>query len=186
MSNKMKIDVAMDNLTAGKFSFQMIEAIQEHVARLEREIEVSRACHAEAIWELKRQEFVSWRLEAETRKLNAKIHALLRANAIADVLCRESARLWAKSAAFAGRSADVALRGVEQAAADIKSGKTQADLTRAAATLRAFIAEHAPTEQEILRMTARVEPCLEAMKKRVGSSLEKTAAYVSHLKKTTA
>jgi hypothetical protein len=186
MSDKMKIDVAMANLTAGKFSFQMVEAIQEHVARLERQIEVSQACHAEAIWDLKRQEYANWRLETETRKLNAKIHALIRANALTEVVCRESASLWAKLAEYAAVSAEVARKGLEQAAADIKSGKTQADLARAAASLQALVREHAPTEQAVREMTSRIEPYLEAVKKRVGPSLEKTAAYVSHLKKTAA
>ena len=40
MSEKMKIDVALANLEAGKFSFRMVDAIKDHISRVENELAV--------------------------------------------------------------------------------------------------------------------------------------------------
>lgn len=186
MSSMMKFDVAMAQLEAGKFSFQMVDAIKDHVARLEAEMEVLRACHADAIWELKRQEYATWRLEAETRKLNDKIHALVRANEITALVRRESAALSVKARAYLALSARVARSALDQAIADIQAGKPQAELARAHAALRAFVSAHAPSEQEMRDFAKQIEPHLDALRKRLGPSIEKTAAYLSNLKKTAA
>ena len=56
MPNEMKIDAALADLEAGKFSFRMVDAIKNHVQRLESELEVTRSLHASAVRELKLQD----------------------------------------------------------------------------------------------------------------------------------
>jgi hypothetical protein len=41
MSGKMKIDRAVTNLAAGNFSFQMVDAIKDHIGKLENELGVA-------------------------------------------------------------------------------------------------------------------------------------------------
>ena len=78
MSEKMKIDVALTNLEASKFSFRMVDAIKDHIGGLENELEVARDRHDSVIRDLKLQQIANWRLEAELTKLNAQIYALLK------------------------------------------------------------------------------------------------------------
>lgn len=183
MSDKMKFDVAMAQLEAGKFSFQMVELIKEHLAGLEKEMESLRASHADAITEIKRQEYANFRLEAETRKLNGKIYALLKANAFSEIFCRETAVLSVKLGEYLKLSAALMRKALERIVEDFKAGKPQAEFEKARAVFLAFVKEHAPTEQQINEFMSQIAPHLEAAKKRVGPSLEKVAAYVSNLKR---
>lgn len=183
MSNRMNIDAAMAQLEAGKFSFQMVDAIKEHVAALASEVEVLRASQADAASEIKRREYAVWRLEAEACKLNARIHALVRANAFSELLCRESAAVSVKLAGYAEVAARAGRAAFARAMADIEAGKPQAELARLHAALLTLIREHAPTEQQIREAVAQIEPYLETAKKRLGPSVEKMAAYLSNMKK---
>jgi hypothetical protein len=183
MSDKMKFDVAMAQLEAGKFSFQMVEAIKEHFDSLEREADVLRASHADAIIEIKRQEFARFRLETEARKLNGVIHALLKANAFSELFCRESAVLSAKLRDYLSLFAREARPLLERVIEEIKAGKPQAEVAKASAAVLALVKEHAPTEQEIRDVVSQMGPHLEAARKRVGPQLEKITAYVSNLKR---
>jgi hypothetical protein len=184
MSDSMKIDAALAQLEAGKFSFQMVDAIKNHVAGLEQELTALRAAGDDAAAEIKRQEYAIWRLENEARKLNTTIHALLRANAITEIACRESAALSVKLGEYLRVAAKLGQAALERAIADFKAGKPQAELAKANAALMAFVKEHAPTEQQVRDAIAQIEPQTEAMKKRLGPSVEKLSAYVSNLKKT--
>ncbi|GLI94508.1 hypothetical protein [Methylocystis echinoides] len=186
MSDNMKIDAALVQLEAGKFSFQMVDAIKDHVAGLEKEMAALRASQDNAITEMKRQEYAIWRLEAEARKLNATIYALLKANAMTEIVCRESAALSVKLGEYLAIGAQLGRAALERAIADIQAGKPQAELAKANATLRAFVKEHGPTEQQIRDAIAQIEPQIDAMKKRLGPSVEKMSAYVSNLKKNVA
>jgi hypothetical protein len=184
MSNKMEIDAAMAQLEAGKFSFQMVDAIKDHVARLEKETDVLRACNSDALSEMKRQEYAIWRLETEACRLNAKIYALLKVNAISELVCRESAVAAVKLREFLDVSAKAAQKALERGVADIKAGKPQAELTRVSGAIIALVRENAPTEQQIREAIVQIEPHLEELKKRIGPAVDKMTAYLSNLKKT--
>ncbi|MGE5368802.1 MAG: hypothetical protein ACM3PD_04285 [Chloroflexota bacterium] len=183
MSDQMKFDVAMAQLEAGKFSFQMVESIKERLDGLEKEMEALRASHADAINEIRRQEYANFRLEAEARKLNGRIYALMKANAFSELFCRESAVLAAKLGEYMSLSADIARKALEWAVEEVKAGKPQAEVAKASAAVLAFAREHAPTEQQISEFMAQMGPYLEAGKKRVGPAIEKVTAYVSNLKR---
>lgn len=80
---------ALADLAAGKFSFEMVDAIKDHVgaletdlARVTTEMERVSALHARAVNESRQQEYRISRLEGELRTLNARVYALLKANAV--------------------------------------------------------------------------------------------------------
>ncbi|MEK4031775.1 hypothetical protein WOC76_20575 [Methylocystis sp. IM3] len=107
MPSEMKIDAALADLEAGKFSFRMVDAIANHVKKLESELEVTRRLHASAVRELRLQEYANWKLERELTSLNARIQALFRANILTrpihdDRLCARflSAADFGRAAAF--------------------------------------------------------------------------------------
>ena len=89
MATKTDGERALADLEAGKFSFEMVDAIRAHVTYLETELqragtEMERvsALHDGAANELRQQEYKVLRLEAELRALNARVYALLKANAL--------------------------------------------------------------------------------------------------------
>ncbi len=84
MPSEMKIDMALAKLEGGKFSFQMVDAIKNHVSKLERELEVTRRLHVSAVRELRVREYANWRLENELQKLNTRINAILRVNILTE------------------------------------------------------------------------------------------------------
>lgn len=96
MASKMEIELALANLEAGKFSFRMVDAIKEHIDRLENELNVVRGLHASAVNDLRRQELAAWRLEGELKNLNAKIYALLKANMLTEQAFRGMAAVAVK------------------------------------------------------------------------------------------
>jgi hypothetical protein len=84
MADKLTIELALTNLEAGKFSFRMVDAIKDHIDRLENELKVVNSLHASALTDLKQRELANWRLEGELRKANAKIHTLLKTNMLTE------------------------------------------------------------------------------------------------------
>ena len=90
---------ALADLAAGKFSFEMVDAIKDHVSALEIELarvtmEAERvgALHERAANELRQQEYTIQRLELELRKLNARVYSLLKANAVTEIAVRATTR----------------------------------------------------------------------------------------------
>lgn len=103
MATKTEGERALADLEAGKFSFHMVDAIRDHVSKLETELqrvtaELSRvsALHDGAANQMRQQEYTIFRLEAELRKLNARLYALLKANALTEIAVREAKRGAAK------------------------------------------------------------------------------------------
>lgn len=92
MATKMEIQTALADLEAGKFSFRMVEAIGDHISTLESELNSVSALHADAVKDLRQREFTIDRLEAELRKVNARVHALVKANALTELTIRETKR----------------------------------------------------------------------------------------------
>lgn len=92
MATEMEIQTALANLEAGKFSFRMVDAIKDRIATLESELSSVSVLHADAVKDLRQREFTISRLEAELRKANASVHALLKANALTELTVRETKR----------------------------------------------------------------------------------------------
>jgi hypothetical protein len=188
MADEMEIELALAHLEAGKFSFRMVDAIKNHVDKLENELAATRSQHASAVDDARRFELANWRLEAELTKLNAKIHALLKANALTELAVRTMAALAAKTAEFlevlkkdglpkAKALAETAIREVTPVV--VKASKTA-------------VRELTPIVQKAAKMAAReMEPVaakageyLQIAKKQAGVSFEKASAYLSNLHKS--
>ncbi|HEY8212571.1 MAG TPA: hypothetical protein VIG36_00340 [Methylocystis sp.] len=97
MATKTEGERALADLAAGKFSFEMIDAIKDHVSALDSELlrvstELQRvsALHERAVNETRQQEYTISRLEADLRKLNARVYALLKANALTEITLRQA------------------------------------------------------------------------------------------------
>lgn len=97
MATKTEGERALADLAAGKFSFEMVDAIKDHVSALDSELqrvntELQRvsALHERAVNEARQQEYTIFRLEADLRKLNARLYALLKANALTEIALRQA------------------------------------------------------------------------------------------------
>ncbi len=97
MATKTEGERALADLAAGKFSFEMVDAIKDHVSALDSELlrvstELQRvsALHERAVNETRQQEYAISRLEADLRKLNARVYALLKANALTELALRQA------------------------------------------------------------------------------------------------
>ena len=189
MSSEMKIDAALAKLESGKFSFQMADAIKNHVSKLECELEVARSLHASAIRELKVKEYANWRLEGELSRLNAKIYALLRANMLTKKAYRELIPVAAKLEAYFVASLKLARAAVERAAADLKSGKFHAQVVDASSKIYELLKANAPTEKTFREMqpyAIKMGEYSEVLKKRAAAVMVRATAYLSNLHKTSA
>jgi hypothetical protein len=189
MHSEMKIDAALAKLEAGKFSFQMVDAIKNHVSKLERELEVTRSLHADAVRELKLQEYANWRLESETKRLNARIHAILRANILTEKAYRKLAPIVIETRTYFDASLKVAGAALERAVAGLKSGEFQALLVGASAKLYQFLKANVFTEEtfrELQRYIIKMGKYLMVLKEHAVAGVLKATAYLSNLRKTSA
>jgi hypothetical protein len=187
MSNEMNVQAALAKLEAGKFSFQMVDAIKNHVSKLENELEVARSLHASAIRELKLQEYANWRLEGELRKLNGKIYALLKANMLTEKAYREMTTVVVKGGEFFDVSKKFAGFALERATAYLKSGKLQSQLIDAKAKLLELLEANMPTEKDLREMRLQAVKAgehIDPLKKRIASFAQKATAYLSTLHKS--
>jgi hypothetical protein len=187
MSDKLKIDVALANLEAGKFSFRTVDAVKGHISRLESDL-VHRL-HANALADFKRQELTNWRQEGELRKLNATIYALLRANMLTEKAYEGTTSLVIKMAEYFQVSRKFAGASFGRAMAILKSGKLKSQAADATSWIHALLKETLPTKDALERMTPYVSKAvgyLEIFKKYAGAYLEKASAYLSTLHKTAA
>lgn len=189
MSEKMKLDVAVANLEAGKFSFRMVDAIKGHINSLESELEVVRSLHASGLVDFKRQELTAWRQEVELRKLNATIYALLRANMLTEKAYERFTSGLTKMAEYFEVSRKFAEASLERAMADLKSGRFKTQAAAASAKIHTLLKETLPTKDALEKMTpyaTKAVEYLEVFKKYVGAYLEKASAYLSTLHRTAA
>ena len=92
MATKTEGERALADLEAGKFSFPMVDAIRDHVNKLETELQRVSTLHDGAVNQLRQQEYTILRLEAELRKVNARLYALLKANILTEIALRETKR----------------------------------------------------------------------------------------------
>jgi len=160
MADEMKIEEALAQLEAGKFSFRMVDAIKIHIEKLENELAVVRSLHASAIDDLRSRDIANWRLEGEVKKLNAKIHALLRANMLTEKAFRAITAAAAKAEEFL-----LVLR--------------REGAPKAKAICQTAIREAGPVAVKVVKY-------LPVLKKNIGASVEKATAYISSLHKNVA
>ncbi len=184
----MKIDMALAKLEAGKFSFQMVDAIKHHVSKLERELEVTRRLHVSAVRELRVREYANWRLENELQKLNARINSILRANILTEKAYKKMAPVATETGKYFDALLNVTGAALERAAAGVKSGEFQTQLVGACSKLYEFFQANVPTEEEALReirrYTIKTGEYLAVLKRHATTGAMRAAAYLSNLRKT--
>jgi hypothetical protein len=173
MSNTMKIDAALANLEAGKFSFRMVDAIKDHISSLENELEVVRGLHDSAIGDLKLQEIANWRLESELTKLNAKIYALLKANILTEKAYGGMTFVGMKTGEYVEISRKFAGATLERAMADLKSGKVKAQFVDASAKIYALLKK---ALREMTPYAHKMGEYLDVSRKFAGATLERAMA----------
>lgn len=188
MSNRVQIEVALANLEAGKFSFQMVDAIKEHVSRIESELQTTRVLHAEAERSLQSQRFEIWRLEREIQKLNARIYSLIKANVLVEKAEWAAGAAFEKMGAYAEVASKYALETAQGVAVDLRNGDLPAPLAEAKAKAQALQARifDEKTMAEIEPYVRRATENLEVLKKHAQSLLDRATAYLSTLHKTAA
>jgi hypothetical protein len=169
MANKMDIELALANLEAGKFSFRMVDTIKDRLEKLENEVTLLRQLHSEAMCDLRQQQLAAWRLESETTRLNAKIHALLKANALTEKASRAVTPLMSR----AGESLQNLLQQAKPAAIRLLEKAIDG-----MASLAVKLVKLAHQAQDSSPAT-KVGESLEVLKKQAGASLEKTPAPLS-------
>ena len=177
MASNMEIELALTNLEAGKFSFRMVDAIKDRLEKLENEVTLLRSLQGELLSDLRHQQLASWRLEGETTRLNAKIHTLLKANALTEKASRATASLTSRTGEslrlFQERATPAATRMLEDAIDGI-------------ATLAIKLIRLTHTAWKSASPAAKMEESLEILKKQAHASLEKTSSQISASGKTAA
>ncbi|MGD9542981.1 MAG: hypothetical protein AB7F41_08440 [Methylocystis sp.] len=213
MAEKTEGERALDDLEAGKFSFDMIDAIRGHVDNLESELQQVRtelqrvsALHDGAANQVRQQEYAIFRLEGELRKLNANIYALLKANALTEIAVRETKRGVATFVEYLPVAGKYAETGARKALAYLSSvdlkGKfeelrTHPTTEKALAwltnvDLRAEWTKLKTNPSTIKALSALQSALLKAkeylpvVQKRLAALVEKTTAYIAELQKKAA
>jgi hypothetical protein len=189
MTDKMKIDLALANLEAGKFSFRMIDAIKDHIGSLESELAVVRGLHASARRDLKQRDLAIWRLEGEVTKLNARIYALLRANVLTERACVGMAVAAVHIRAYAEDASNAGAAVLAQLMADAKSGKLQSQCADAAAEAYGFLKNIMPPRSALEDMKSYAQKAgdhLTVAWKFVAEHSAKASAYLATLNKDAA
>ena len=187
MPSEMKIGAALADLEAGKFSFRMVDAIKNHVQKLECELDVTRSLHATAVRELKLQEYANWRLESELKSLNARIHALVRANILTEEAYRMMRPIVVEVGKYFSASLELAGTGLKIAKANLKSGKFQSQLVASSSKLHEALRSIRPTEktfQQIRPYAIKMGEALQVLEKQAATAIARATAYLSNLNKT--
>jgi hypothetical protein len=189
MPEKMKIDVALANLEAGKFSFLMVDAIKDHISRVENELAVVHGLHASAILDLKRQELANWRHENELRRLNAQIYALLRANVLTEKAYAGMSFAAVKMRPYFKVAMKFAAAALDRAMAEWKTGRLQSQCVDATAKLYALLKAIMPTQSTLRKMEPYAHKTGEYLAvawKFVAAQSAKASAYLATLHKNVA
>jgi hypothetical protein len=174
MASNMEIELALTNLEAGKFSFRMVDAIKDRLEKLEKEVTLLQGLQGELLCDLRQQQIANWRLEGEATRLNAKIHSLLKANALAE----NASRATASVASRTGESLRLLQERATPTATRMLENAIDAMAVLAVKLVR-FVhkaGSHA----------AKMEESLEILKKQANASLEKTSSQISASGKTAA
>ena len=82
MTIEYAIDKALKELEQGKFSFQMVECVNQHIEKQQEELAELRTFKARAKTDLAQYELKTFRLEQDLRAANTAILRLLKTNAL--------------------------------------------------------------------------------------------------------
>ena len=204
---------ALADLEAGKFSFQMVDSIRDHMNQLDAELQRARtelqrvnSLHEGAVNQLRQQEYTILRLEGELRKLNARLYGLLKANVLTEIALREAKRgavkfveLLPVARKHAEESAKAALAylstidlkaKVEALKAHPLTEKTLASLANL--DLRAEwtkLTTHPLTTKAVSELQStllKAKDNLPVVQKRIAALVEKATAYIAELQKKVA
>ncbi|MBI1980872.1 MAG: hypothetical protein HYS63_04820 [Methylocystis sp.] len=174
MATKTEGKRALADLGAGKFSFEMVDAIKDHVGAIEAELQRVGALHDGAANELRQQEYKILRLEADLRAANARAYALLKANALTEIALRETKRGAASVVEFLPVARDYAEAGSKKTLAYLST----VDFKGKFEELKA----HPLTEKalrEIERLAVQVGEYLPVARKRAAEGSKQALAYLS-------
>ncbi|PPD45211.1 MAG: hypothetical protein CTY15_05015 [Methylocystis sp.] len=181
MATKMEIQTALAHLEAGKFSFRMVDAIKDHVATLEGELSGVSALHAGAVKDLANQEYANARLEAELRKVNARMYALMKANALTEIAVRETSRGAVMLRDYASVAGKQSVEFSKKALAYLAKLDVQSEVEKARS--------HPMTQKALREMQpalVKAKEYLPVVKKQVAATVEKATAYIATLNKKAA
>lgn len=211
MAMKLEGRRALADLAAGKFSFEMVDAIKDHVGALETELErvttelerVS-ALHARAVNAARQQEYKIYRLEGELRALNARVYALLNANALTQTALDAAKRGAVNFVEFLPVARDYAEAGSKATLAYLASidfkgkfealkahpmtEKAQREIERLAVKLVEYlpVARKHAEEASKKALDYLSTTGLPAAKTQLAAVAEKASAYIAELQKKTA
>lgn len=162
MTEDTQIDKALKDLEDGKFSFQMVDRINQCIATQQAELETLRGFRAEATTALDQQEAKVARLERDLRIANATILRLIRTNA----LLEEGVAATKYGVAKFG---EVAVPKIRQAAFEAKPYAVEAFKYTWTKTLKAMEA----VAPQVREWWVGVEPRLKEMTKAASQSSPK-------------
>jgi hypothetical protein len=213
MATKTDGERALADLEAGKFSFEMVDAIRAHVTYLETELqragtEMERvsALHDGAANELRQQEYKVLRLEAELRALNARVYALLKANALTQTALGMAKRGAVSVVEYLPVARNYAEAGLKQtlaylATVDFKGKFEELKAHPMTEKARAWLANlDVPAEwtklkthplpkkalSELQPVLLHAREYLPVAQKRIAALVEKATAYIAQLQKKAA
>ena len=203
MATKTEGERALADLEAGKFSFPMVDAIRDHVNKLETELQRVSTLHDGAVNQLRQQEYTILRLEAELRKVNARLYALLKANILTEIALRETKRGAVKFVEFLpvarkhaeeGSKAALAYLSTIDLKAKFETLKAHPLTEKALAWLANFdlpaewtkLKTHPLTKKalsELQPVLLKAKEYLPVAQKQVSTLVDKATAYISDLHK---
>ncbi|WP_424361493.1 hypothetical protein [Methylocystis parvus] len=206
MTVKTDIELALADLEAGKFSFRMVETIKNHVATLERDFATATSVQESAANMLRQQEYTIARLEGELRKVNARVHALVKANALTETAMREGKRCALLLRDFLVAASRYAVALIKKAFAWLSSIDYKAEFEKAksyplAQTAQARLANldlqaewkkftsHPVTEKALRELQAalgKAQEYLPVAQKQAAALIEKATALIADLTKKAA
>jgi hypothetical protein len=131
MPDDQNIDKALKHLEEGKFSFQMVDCINQCIQTQKAELSELRAFETAAVADLARDQLTIARLERELKSANARIFALIKTNALLE---QGIASTKSGIAAFG----DVVVPKMQQTAEDARPHVLKAAKYLWAALLRAY------------------------------------------------
>ncbi|QGM97959.1 hypothetical protein [Methylocystis parvus] len=203
MAAKTDIELALTELEAGKFSFRMVEAITNHVTALENDLARVNETNESAARMLREQEYTISRLEGELRKVNARVHALVKANALSEAALRAAKRgaaVLSDVSVIAGEQA-VALSKKTAAwlstidlAAEFERAKSYPATQKAQAAIANFdpqaewrkLQSHPLTDKASRELHAawlKAEEYLPVVQKQLAALVEKSTDFIANLNK---
>ena len=162
MAKDYTVDKALKDLEGGKFSFQMVDCINQHIEGQQEELEALQSFKAAATTELAKYELKISRLERDLKIVNGAILRLIKTNA----LLEEGIAATKYGVVKFG---EVAVPKIQQAAVEARPYAIEAFKYTWAAVLKAAKA----AEPHMKALWATVEPRLKEFTKGLSSSLPK-------------